>query len=148
MGRPTAGTEFEQAFTALKGKVDAVLSPNDNNAAAIITILDKNKQKAVVSGQDASIAGLQNILLGKQTATVYKPFKVEAKAAADLTIQILKGKAPKVTKKAPDGTPFIALTPILIKAATVKTVVAAGDAKVADLCAGSVKAACKKYGIK
>lgn len=145
---PTAGTLFEQAFTALKGKVDAVLSPNDNNAAAIITILDKNKQKAVISGQDASIAGLQNILLGKQTATVYKPFKVEAKAAADLVIKILKGNPPTVTKKAPDGTPFIAMTPILIKAATVKTVVAAGDAKVADLCTGAVKAACKKYGIK
>jgi D-xylose transport system substrate-binding protein len=68
-----AGTYFEQAYTAVKGKVDAVLAPNDNNAASIIAILDKNKQKAVISGQDASIAGLQNVLLGKQTATVYKP---------------------------------------------------------------------------
>jgi len=71
-----AGTYFEQAYTAVKGKVDAVLAPNDNNAASIIAILDKNKQKAVISGQDASIAGLQNVLLGKQTATVYKPFSV------------------------------------------------------------------------
>lgn len=145
---PTAGTYFEQAYTALKGKVDAVLSPNDNNASAIITILDKNKQKAVISGQDASIAGLQNILLGKQTATVYKPFKVEAKVAADLAIKLLQGKSVTAPKKLADGTPFFASTPILIKAATVKTVVANGDAKVADLCAGSVKAACKKYGIK
>ncbi len=145
---PTAGTYFEQAFTALKGKVDAVLSPNDNNASAIIQILDKNKQKAVISGQDASIAGLQNVLLGKQTATVYKPFKVEAKVAADLAISLLQGKTVTAPQKLADGTPFLASTPILIKAATVKTVVANGDAPVADLCKGSVKAACTKYGIK
>jgi D-xylose transport system substrate-binding protein len=145
---PTAGTEFEQAFTALKGKVDAVLSPNDNNAASIIAILDKNNQTAVVSGQDASVAGLQNVLLGKQTATVYKPFKVEAKAATDLAIKILKGQKVTVSKKLADGTPFLASTPILIKAATVKTVVAAGDAKATDICTAAVAAACKKYGVK
>lgn len=145
---PTAGTEFEQAFTALKGKIDAVLSPNDNNASAIIAILDKNNQTAVISGQDASVAGLQNVLLGKQTATVYKPFKVEAKAATDLAIKILKGQKVTVSKKLADGTPFLASTPILIKAATVKTVVAAGDAKASDICTAAVAAACKKYGVK
>ena len=143
-----AGTYFEQAYTAVKGKVDAVLAPNDNNAASIIAILDKNKQKAVISGQDASIAGLQNVLLGKQTATVYKPFTVEAKVAADLAIKLLKGETVSAPKKLADGTPFFASKPILIKAKDVKTVVAAGDAKVADLCKGAVKAACTKYGIK
>ena len=145
---PTAGTEFEQAFTALKGKVDAVLAPNDNNASAIIQILDKNNQRAVISGQDASIAGLQNVLLGKQTATVYKPFKVEAKAAANLAISLLKGQKVKTSLKAPDGTPFIALKPTLITQKNVELVVKNGDAKAADLCTANVKAACKKFGIK
>ena len=145
---PTAGTYFEQAYTAVKGKVDAVLAPNDNNAASIITILNKNNQKAVISGQDASVAGLQNVLLGYQTATVYKPFKVEAKVAADLAIKLLKGQSVSAPKKLADGTPFFASKPILIKAANVKTVVAAGDAKVATLCTGAVKAACAKYGVK
>lgn len=143
-----AGTYFEQAYTAVKGKVDAVLAPNDNNAASIIAILDKNKQKAIISGQDASLAGLQNVLLGKQTATVYKPFTVEAKVAADLAINLLNGKKVTAPKKLADGTPFFASKPILIKAANVKTVVAAGDAKVATLCVGAVKAACAKYGVK
>jgi D-xylose transport system substrate-binding protein len=143
-----AGTYFEQAYTAVKGKVDAVLAPNDNNAASIIAILDKNKQKAVISGQDASTAGLQNVLLGKQTATVYKPFTVEAKVAADLAISLLKGQTVTAPKKLADGTPFFASKPILIKAKDVKTVVAAGDAKVATLCVGAVKAACAKYGVK
>jgi len=144
---PTAGTEFEQAFTALKGKVDAVLAPNDNNAAAIIAILDKNNMKVPVSGQDASTAGLQNVLLGKQTATVYKPFTIEAKAGADLAIALLKGEKPKEAKSN-DGVPFLALDPILVKAADVHTVVEAGDAKASDICTADVAAACAKYGVK
>ena len=143
-----AGTLFEQAFTAVKGKVDAVLAPNDNNAASIIAILDKNGLTVPVSGQDASVAGLQNVLLGKQWATVYKPFSIEAKAASDLAIQLLKGEKPSVSKKLDDGTPFLALDPIATTADKVKDVVAAGDAKAADICTDAVKAACDKYGVK
>ncbi|MFM7030603.1 MAG: sugar ABC transporter substrate-binding protein [Micrococcales bacterium] len=143
-----AGTEFEQAFTAVKGKVDAVLAPNDNNAASIIAILDKNGLTVPVSGQDASVAGLQNVLLGKQTGTVYKPFKVEAAAASDLAISLLKGDKPKASKTLADGTPFIALTPISVGPDKVKDVVAAGDAKASDICTAAVAAACAKYGVK
>lgn len=143
-----AGTLFEQAFTAVKGKVDAVLAPNDNNAASIIAILDKNGLTVPVSGQDASPAGLQNVLLGKQWATVYKPFTVEAKAASELAIALLKGEKPTASKKLEDGTPFVALDPIATTADKVKDVVAAGDAKAADICTAAVKAACEKYGVK
>jgi D-xylose transport system substrate-binding protein len=143
-----AGTYFEQAYTAVQGKVDAVLAPNDNNAASIITILDKNGKTAVVSGQDASIAGLQNVLLGKQTATVYKPFKVEAKVASDLAIALLKGEKKTADLKLEDGTPFFASEPILVGPDKVKDVIAAGDAKYSEICTAEVKAACDKYGVK
>jgi D-xylose transport system substrate-binding protein len=143
-----AGTLFEQAFTAVKGKVDAVLAPNDNNAASIIAILDKNGLTVPVSGQDASVAGLQNVLLGKQWATVYKPFSIQAKAGAELAIALLKGEKPTTNKKLEDGTPFLALDPISTTADKVKDVVAAGDAKAADICTPDVAAACEKYGVK
>jgi D-xylose transport system substrate-binding protein len=143
-----AGTYFEQAYTAVQGKVDGVLAPNDNNAASIITILDKNGKTAAISGQDASIAGLQNVLLGKQTATVYKPFKVEAKVASDLAIALLKGEKKTAPLKLDDGTPFFASEPILVGADKVKDVIAAGDAKVTEICTAAVKAACDKYGVK
>ena len=145
---PTAGTEFEQAYTKLGGNIDAVLAPNDNNAANIIAILSKNGKTVPVSGQDASVAGLQNVLLGLQTATVYKPFKTEATAASDLAIQLLKGETPTVDKTLADGTPFVALTPILVKAMNVKDVVAAGDAKASDLCTTAVAAACAANGVQ
>ena len=143
-----AGTLFEQAFTAVSGKVDAVLAPNDNNAASIIAILDKNGLVVPVSGQDASIAGLQNVLLGKQWATVYKPFTIEAEAGAAMAIAILKGEVPATNKTLEDGTPFLALDPIVVGPEQVKDVVAAGDATVEALCTGDVAAACEKYGVK
>ena len=144
----TAGTAFEQAYTALGGNIDAVWVANDTNAAAVIAVLDKNGKTLPVSGQDASIAGLQNVLLGKQTTTVYKPFTLEAKAASDLAISILKGDKPTVDKKLADGTPFVAVTPINTDAAHVKDVVAAGDASASDICTDAVKAACDTNGVK
>ena len=142
-----SATNFEQALTSLGGKVDAVWVANDTNAAGVITVLDKNGLKVPVSGQDASTAGLQNVLLGKQTATVYKPFTLEANAASSLAIQLLKGKKPTESNSL-YGKPFIAVVPILITADKVETVIAAGDAKAADICTADVAAACAKYGVK
>lgn len=146
-----SATYFEQAFTKLKGKVDAVWVANDTNAAGVITILDKNHKTIPVSGQDASLAGLQNILLGKQTTTVYKPFKLEADSAARIAIALLKGQTPTVNSKLPDGTPFDAQTPILIAAKDIAGLVAenaVGVATAAEICTGPVAAACTKYGVK
>jgi len=145
---PTAGTGFEQAYTALGGKIDAVWVANDSNAAAVIAVLDKNGLTVPVSGQDGSVAGLQNVLLGKQTATVYKPFQLEAEAASKLAIQLLKGETPTVDKKLDDGTPFIAVTPTLVGPDEVQTVIDDGNATAADICTDAVKAACEQYGVK
>ena len=143
-----AGTAFEQAYTSLGGAVDAVWVANDTNAAAVINILDKNGKTVPVSGQDASVAGLQNVLLGKQTCTVYKPVALEAGAAADTIIAILKGELPTADKKLADGTPFIAVTPIKVGPDKVIDVVSAGDAKASEICTAALQEACAKYGVK
>lgn len=142
-----SATNFEQALTALGGKVDAVWAANDTNAAGVITVLDKNGLTVPVSGQDASTAGLQNVLLGKQTATVYKPYKLEADAASKLAISLLNGDKPSADKEL-YGKPFIATTPILITADKVQQVVDAGDADASEICTGDVAAACTQYGVK
>lgn len=141
-----SATNFEQALTSLGGKVDAVWVANDTNAAGVITVLDKNGLRVPVSGQDASIAGLQNVLLGKQVATVYKPIKVEADAAVELATALLEGETPEAEEEL-DGTPYIALEPILVGPEEVATVVEAGDADPAELCEGEVAAACEQYGV-
>ncbi len=142
-----SATNFEQALTSLGGKVDAVWVANDTNAAGVITILDKNGLKVPVSGQDASVAGLQNVLLGKQAGTVYKQVSLEAKAASDLAIQLLKGEKPTANSSL-YGKPFVAVTPVSVGPAQVETVVTNGDAKASDICTGNVAAACAQYGVK
>jgi D-xylose transport system substrate-binding protein len=143
-----SATNFEQALTSLGGKVDAVWAANDTDAAGVITILDKNGLTVPVSGQDASTAGLQNVLLGKQTATVYKPFRQEIDAAVKVATALLKGEKPTAPAKLDDGTPYIQATPILVGPDKVETVVTAGDAKASDICTPDVAAACAKYGVK
>ena len=89
-----AGTIFEQMYTQQKGKIDGVLAANDGLGGAAIAILDKNgvAGKVPVTGQDATVQGLQNILAGTQCMTVYKSAKQEAGALADLAIGLAKGE--------------------------------------------------------
>jgi len=143
-----ARTYFEQAYTALQGKIDAVWVANDFSAASVISVLDKNGKKVPVSGQDASPPGLQNILLGKQVATVYKPFQLEAQATVDLALKLLKGEKPTAPAKAADGTPFFPQTPIVVTADNMKKVFDDGNAKVSDVCTKEVAPLCKKAGIQ
>ncbi|MBO9579214.1 MAG: substrate-binding domain-containing protein, partial [Microbacteriaceae bacterium] len=147
---PKSAAFFEQALTSLGGKVDGVWSANDTNAGGVISILAKNglAGQVAVSGQDASVEGLRNVLLGYQTATVYKPVSLEADAAAEVAIAILKGETPSADKTLDDGTPYIAVAPILVGPDKVQSVVEAGDAKAADLCSGDTAEACAKYGVK
>jgi D-xylose transport system substrate-binding protein len=141
-------TNFEQALTSLGGKVDGVWVANDTNAAGVIKVLqDNNLTGVAVSGQDANVAGLQNILLGWQTATVYKPVKDEATAAFDTAVSLLKGEKVTAQAKLDDGTPYIQVTPILVGPDKVKDVIAAGDASYTDVCTAEVKAKCDEYGV-
>lgn len=143
-----SATNFEQALTALGGKVDAVWAANDTNAAGVITVLDKNQLRIPVSGQDASVAGLQNVLLGKQAATVWKPAVVEAQAAVATAAALLRGEKPAAGKTLADGTPYISVEPVLVGPDKVKDVIAAGDASAASICTADVAAACTQHGVQ
>jgi len=60
------GQIFEQMFTAASGKIDGVLAANDGLGGAAIAVLRKNNVQVPVTGEDASVEGLQNILTGDQ----------------------------------------------------------------------------------
>ena len=74
-----AGTIFEQMLTSNK-QIKGVLAANDGLGNAAISVLKKNKLngQVPVTGQDATVQGLQNILAGDQCMTVYKAIKKEA----------------------------------------------------------------------
>ncbi|GAB3508395.1 sugar ABC transporter substrate-binding protein [Phytohabitans suffuscus] len=149
-----AGTIFEQMLTQTGGKINGVLAANDGLGNAVISILKKNKLngKVPVTGQDATVQGLQNILAGDQCMTVYKAIKKEADAAAELAIGLAKGekKATSQTVKDPEGgrdVPSVLLTPVAITKDNVKDVVADGFVTKEELCTGSFAAACTQAGI-
>jgi D-xylose transport system substrate-binding protein len=153
-----AGTAFQQLYTQNKGKIDGVVSANDTMAGGIIARLKQDgvAGKVPVTGQDASVAGLQQILAGNQCMTVYKNTNVEAKAASDLAIALLKGdKAAadalatgtvKDTVLGKDVKSVLA-TPVAIYADTVKQVISDGFQKASDVCTGAFAAACTKNGV-
>jgi D-xylose transport system substrate-binding protein len=155
---PTAETEFQGQFTAHKD-INAVLTPNDENAAPIIHYLQTQGVKAKtfpVTGQDATLIGLQNILSGFQCGTAYKPIYLEAQAAAALAMYLRAGaKPPAALVNGPTAdtvshvsVPSVLLTPQWVTPANMKsTVVADKFVPASQLCTAKYKAACKAAGI-
>src|SRR5260370_6283621 len=89
-------TEFQAAYTK-NPDINAGLMPNDANAAPIIHYLQTRHVKAMtfpLTGQDASLAGLQNVISGYQCGTVYKPIYLEAQAAVALAMCLRAGVTP------------------------------------------------------
>jgi len=148
------GTIFEQMLTSDKD-IKGVLAANDGLGNAVISVLKKNKLngKVPVTGQDATVQGLQNILAGDQCMTVYKAIKQEADAASGLAIAIAKGQKPTTatgTTKDPESgasIPSVLLTPKAITKATVKDVVADGFVTKDTLCTGNFAKLCTDNGI-
>jgi D-xylose transport system substrate-binding protein len=154
----TAATTFEQQLTA-NPNINAVVTPNDDNANAVIAVLQKNQIPAKTfptTGQDASPSGLQNILKGYQCGTVYKPIYLEAQAAAALALYLRAGATPPaslVNATTSDTTlgkdiASVYTTPIWVTTDNMEaTVVKDGAIKVSDLCAGDLASACQAAGI-
>jgi D-xylose transport system substrate-binding protein len=155
---PTALTEFQAAYTA-HPNINAVLMPNDENGAPIIHYLQTKGIKAQtfpVTGQDATLTGLQNVISGYQCGTVYKPIYLEAQAAVALAMYLRAGVTPPsglVNGSATDVTAKVAVPSILLKPEWVtpnlvqSTVIKDGFVPASQLCSGSYKADCTKYGI-
>lgn len=154
-----AATTFQQQLTA-HSNINAVITPNDDNANAVIAILKTNKipaKKFPTTGQDASLPGLQNILTGYQCGTVYKPIYLEAQAAAALALYLRAGQTPPATlANATTKDTVLAkdiksvyTTPIWVTTENMAaTVVKDGAVKASALCAGATASACTTAGIK
>jgi D-xylose transport system substrate-binding protein len=136
-------------------KIDGVLAANDGLGNAAIAILKKNNAngEVPVTGQDATVQGLQNILNGDQCMTVYKAVKQEADAAAKLAVGLAKGEkqtAPDTIKDPESGAdvPSVLLKPVSITIDNVNDVVADGYVKKEELCAGEFASKCADAGVE
>jgi D-xylose transport system substrate-binding protein len=148
-----AGKTFTNLLTAAGNKVDGVYVMNDGMAGPVETELKAVGLAGIpVTGQDATAAGLQAILAGNQTCTIYKDATQEANAAASLAIALIQGKTPSglTTSNDPTGkrsVPSILLKPELITIANVGDPIKSGAVPYASVCNGAYVAMCTKAGI-
>ncbi len=130
----------EQILTAANNEVDAVIVANDGMAGGVISALTNVDLNGIpVTGQDASVGGIQNILTGNQYMTVYKAIKAEAEAAADLAITLVNGDTPTTaTGSVNNGTndiPSVLLVPVTVTVDNIEeTVIADGFRTVEEIC--------------
>lgn len=149
-----AATIFQQLYTAADGKVDGVLAANDGLGGAAISILEGAGQagKVPVTGQDATVEGLQNVLAGTQCMTVYKSATKEAGALADAAIALVNGDEAETTGTTEDSeggreVPSILLEPQAITKDNVGDVIDDGGQKAEDVCTGKFADLCAEAGI-
>ena len=155
---PTAKSEFQQQFTAHRN-INSVLTPNDENAEPIIHYLQTQGVKAntfPVTGQDATLVGLQNILAGYQCGTVYKPIYLEAQAAVALAMYVRAGQTPPTSlvngstqdSQENKAVPSVLLKPTWVTASNMNsTVIADQFVPAQQLCVGQSAVGCKTAGI-
>ncbi len=83
-------------------KIDAVLSPIDAISLGAVSSLKgvgyatEAKPLPVITGQDANIAGVQSIIKGEQTMTIFKDTRLLAKATTDIIKALEAGEEPTV----------------------------------------------------
>jgi len=144
----TAQTEMEAALTANQNKIAIAYVANDGMANNVIAALKavKLNGKVLVTGQDATVAGIHNILAGDQSMTVYKAIAKEAMATAQLVAALSAGTGASsltngVTTTIPltggASIPSVLETPVAVDKTNIQsTVIADGFVTAAAVCAG------------
>jgi D-xylose transport system substrate-binding protein len=137
-------TIFDQMLARNGNQIDGVLAANDGLAGAVISSLKAHSLKPIpLTGQDATPTGVQYILAGWQSGTVYKSVRAEANAAAAAAIAIIKHKKVSGVNGTVSGTKSILLTPVWITKKNYKILFTQGFLKKKDVCNGAYAQYCK-----
>jgi D-xylose transport system substrate-binding protein len=150
----TAQTEFQKMLQA-HPNINAVMVANDTMAQSVVNVLKAQNLngKVAVSGQDATIGGLDNIMTGDQCFTIYKPVAGEADVAVNLASEILKGQKPTAPTTVKDPStgrevPSFLATPTVITKANVSKPVTDGYVTAASVCStAALVTLCNANGI-
>jgi len=130
--------KLQDFFSKTTERPDAIVVANDELATGVIQALPKEiTGKTIVTGQDADLTGIKNIVAGSQSMTVYKPIKPLAEKAAEIAMQLARGSAIKGLTKTNLGTVTvnaILLDPVTVdKSNYMETVIKDGQVKLSDL---------------
>jgi D-xylose transport system substrate-binding protein len=142
-----ARTIFEQMLVRTGNQIDAVAAANDGLANAVVTALKAKRLEPIpLSGQDATELGVQNIISGWQTMTVWKDTRKLATAAVAASVAYLKGQRPKTTGTVPNKgkrLPAFIIPPQYIDKSNYKTLFTAGYLKRSNVCRGEYRQFCR-----
>jgi D-xylose transport system substrate-binding protein len=140
-----AGTIFEQMLVKTSNNIQGVAAANDGLANAVVVALKARKLKPIaLSGQDATEQGVQNIISGWQTMTVWKDTRKSATATAVAAVALLKGQKPRTTGTVANGSkrlPAYIIAPVSITKANYKQLFN-GYLKKSKVCVGVYKQYC------
>jgi D-xylose transport system substrate-binding protein len=161
-----AQTIMEQILVDNNNDVNAVFAANDGLANSTINALEAAGIGPVpVSGQDATTAGMQNVALGNQTVSVYKPIQDEVGVAAAVALALRAGddfedaatsyesplasggasvsmigidpESGEATESPDDGVPYVALVPIGVTVDNIADTVIADEFRtIEEICTG------------
>src|SRR5262249_29693355 len=130
----TAQTEMEVALANQQNNIQVAYVANDGMADSVINALKAAHLdgKVLVTGQDATITGIHNILAGTQNMTVYKPIIKEAQSVGDVVKALYNGTSTYnlthgQTVPTVDGGSILAIldTPIEVDSSNIATTVIA-----------------------
>jgi len=152
----TANQKMTAAITQLgKADIKGVYSANDTMAGGIATALKGAGISPPLTGQDAELTAIQRILIGTQAATVYKAYKPEADATAEIAVNLLNGKSitsiADTTKTSLSGNkvPSKLLSAVSVTKDNINdTVVKDKMYTVAQICTADYASACTAAGIQ
>lgn len=109
----------ENALTANKNNVQAILAPNDGTAGAAIQALAAQKLagKVPITGQDSEVTAAQRIVQGTQSMTIFKDTRELGVQAIQNAIKLANGESIETNGKTNNGkmdVPSILLAPVVV----------------------------------
>ncbi|WP_321951205.1 ABC transporter substrate-binding protein [Paraburkholderia bannensis] len=146
---PKAQQWVSGQITRFGVQIVGVVAANDGTAGGTIAAFKAAGVNPVppVTGNDATLAGLQLIVAGDQYNTILKPSEIVAGAAAKVAVGFLSGEKPK-GETTLFNTPSQLFKPAVITSKNIKAeVLDKGFTSAKDLCTGRYADGCKKLGI-
>lgn len=118
----------KDVLIANNNKIDAILAPNDTIAAGAIEALKEQglAGKVAVTGQNAYLDGIQRILQGTQSMTVFKDVREEAKIAIDFAIKLANSEPIYVTSYVYNGkidVPSVIFEPVYVDKSNIRDII-------------------------
>jgi D-xylose transport system substrate-binding protein len=142
-----AATIYDQMLVKTHNKIQAAIAANDNIAGAVIAREKAHHLKPIpLSGQDTTATGVQYVLAGWQSGTVYKFVPEETAAAVTAAEALLKGKKPPSNSFRKNGSknePTQVLPVKWITKKNYKQLFKQGWLKKSEVCTGQYKKFCK-----